>query len=87
MIPPENAMRKYCVTSHRMTIQVNVDADDIIHWTPPVARCFVGQRLMQLLSWMKAFGGLRCEELQSYRGIAAMLTPPFWSSAIQTGGI
>ena len=54
---------KYWVTCRRFTIQVDTDERGVILWTAPIAKCFRGQRLTQLLSWARAFGDLRCQPL------------------------
>jgi hypothetical protein len=59
-------MKRYWVTCARFTIQVDTDDDaGLIRWTAPIARCFVGQRFIQLLSWARAFGDLRYQELDN----------------------
>ena len=55
-------MTKYWVSCKRFTGQVNVD-DDIITFTPPVWRKFVGQPFVHLLNWLRKFGGLKYEKL------------------------
>ena len=53
-------LRSFWISSPRFTIQVDVDERDIIRWSAPVARIFVGQPLKNLIRWAKAD---RIEEL------------------------
>lgn len=44
-------MKKYWLSCSRFTVQVNVDERNIIIWTAPITRKFVGQPLTNLLRW------------------------------------
>ena len=45
---------KYYLSSIRFTIQVNVDEDNKIVWTAPIASKFINQDFKNLVRWSKA---------------------------------
>jgi len=56
-------MAAYWVSSKKMTISVDVDAEDIIIDTPPIVQKFKGQPLDNLIRWMKKQGGFRIKRM------------------------
>lgn len=50
---------EWWLSSKRMTIGVVTDQQGVIVETAPIARKFVGQRLSNLVRWMKKQGGFR----------------------------
>lgn len=57
------AVTKWWASCAKFTGQVDTGKDDIITFTPPVWRKFVGQPFVHLLNWLRKFGGLRYEKL------------------------
>lgn len=53
----------YWVSSQKMTFLVEVDCENIVRSTAPIARRFVGQSFKNLLGWISKQGGLRTEVL------------------------
>ena len=58
----------YWLSSERMTISVEVEVsyengfdEEMVVWTPPIARKFIGQPLGNLIGWMTKQGGFRME--------------------------
>lgn len=52
-------MKTYWLSSRVMTIGVEVDENDIITKTPPIAEKFIGQKLSNLIRWMEKQGHFR----------------------------
>ena len=57
-------MKKLWLSSKKMTIFADVDADHMIIDTAPIARKFIKQPVINLVRWMEKQGGLRIERLR-----------------------
>ena len=55
-------MKRYWVSSKKMTFEVTVSLDGIIVDAAPIARKFIGQRFINLRRWMAKQGGLEVVE-------------------------
>lgn len=51
------------LSTERMTICVDVDANGIIVAAPPIARKFIGQPSANLGNWLRRQPGFRCQKL------------------------
>ena len=54
---------RFWMSSQAMTIAVTTDDNKIITKTPPIARKFIGQPLINLANWMNTQGYLRVEQM------------------------
>ena len=60
----QQIIRKYWVSSKIMTIQVNVDQNNVIVFIAPVARRFIGQPIMNLVGWLRKSGAAAIKPLE-----------------------
>jgi len=57
------SMTRYWVSAPKMTVTVTVDENNIIKGTAPITQKFVGQKLDNLLDWMKKQGKVTMMEI------------------------
>ena len=56
-------MATYWVSSKKMTISIDVNSENVITATPPIAQVFKGQPLDNLIKWMKKQGGFKIKKM------------------------
>jgi len=55
--------RSYWLSCAKFTIQVEMDQDNVIVFTAPIVKKFVGQEFDCLVEWMAKLGDFVCEVL------------------------
>lgn len=57
-------MKTFWLSSHRMTVSVDVDNTHTIVECAPIIRVFKGQPLQNLVNWMKKQGGFKSKRIR-----------------------
>jgi hypothetical protein len=54
-----NELHWHWLSCARMTVEVGVDDQEVIRVGPPIVKRFIGQRLINLVRWMKSLGDFK----------------------------